>query len=368
MRQVKSSFERSPDQTIPSSPKRTSKWDKPKAAPPPPVNRREDSDEEAEPEEELPAEETTRNLVAKFKELAQGPDDFQHTELKPVRKMTPPREEVEQSVASFNNSYQEEVEPARDPNIVKASDETVILEEELPEPAHTKSILAKFRSMENINGEMAPPSPKRVTTTTTVTTTQKQRTESVPRAASPPPPVVNGGRSESEGYNEEGEVEGGVYENEPVVPDGVVREADRVEENEMPEEGFTKTLLAQWRQIEQQVGGNPTVDLSKRKPAGRSWSYREKQTSYDTHQSPASHHSADNSPEQVEQPVDQGVYENSPLESMESQHEDQPDELPPPSFTKNMLAKFQSLQSEDQQAAAPRPSTKRVSIHPIKTS
>ena len=62
------------------------------------------------------------------------------------------------------------------------------------------------------------------------------------------------GISDTESQNVNGDaVDGGVSENEPVVLPDVIRESDRHDEEELPETGTTRSLLAQWRNMEQTV-------------------------------------------------------------------------------------------------------------------
>lgn len=65
--------------------------------------------------------------------------------------------------------------------------------------------------------------------------------------------VVCSGISDSESQTVNGDVGPGVCENEPVVLADVVRESDRHDEEELPETGTTRSLLAQWRNMEQTV-------------------------------------------------------------------------------------------------------------------
>ena len=62
--------------------------------------------------------------------------------------------------------------------------------------------------------------------------------------------VMNGGGG---GADPSLTVDGGVSENSPVVLPDVVRESDRRDEEELPGSGTTRSLLAQWRNMEQTV-------------------------------------------------------------------------------------------------------------------
>ena len=278
-------FERSnqDSQAVPASPtKKPSKWDKPKEPPPPPVNRRvEPEDEEDEvdyhqqeqgQESDLPEVAITRNLVAKFRELEQSTgDEPPPAELKPIRKMTPPREEIQQNVERY---LQQEVE--RDPNVVRHDDQQEV-EKELPPPEHTKNILQKWKSMESI--EVAPPTPQQ---TVAIATSTKQKSPSqsaeVARQSatsySEPPPVVNRHDSEDEQV-EEPEADGGVFENEPVTSPDVVRESDTRVEDEFPEEGLTQNLLAQWRSKLAEAEAQVVAQSPSSNAPQQTWTYKQ---------------------------------------------------------------------------------------------
>ena len=82
------------------------------------------------------------------------------------------------------------------------------------------------------------------------------------------------GISDTESQNVNGDaIDGGVSENTPVVLPDVVRESDRHDEEELPETGTTRSLLAQWRNMEQTVQnqGVTSTDHLRPKSQTRSW-------------------------------------------------------------------------------------------------
>ena len=82
------------------------------------------------------------------------------------------------------------------------------------------------------------------------------------------------GISDTESQNVNGDaIDGGVSENTPAVLPDVVRESDRHDEEELPETGTTRSLLAQWRNMEQTVQnqGVTSTDHLRPKSQTRSW-------------------------------------------------------------------------------------------------
>ena len=214
----------------PVSPKRVSKRDEPKeVSPPSPISH---------PDEEVMSPDSTRHLIAKF---ANKEEDREMTSpppmsprWKPVHRITPPRdllrESIEDAQINGTSDAEEEDQEEFNPDIVKSSNEYVI-PEELPVPEKTRSILAKFRSMEDVN---APPlSP----------------TKSVKKPFAMPPEsshsAPNLGAADSVVVNGNDDVD---IQPEVIRPDG----QEKYLEGEFPEYGLTKNLLARWRTLEQQ--------------------------------------------------------------------------------------------------------------------
>ena len=266
------------------------------------VNRAEDEKEILE--RELPPVNMARSVASKFRDMESDQGDI---ERKPVRRMTPPREDLAQSISSMDRDIE------RNPDIIRSGEE-INKEEELPPPSFTKNMLAKFKSMEDV--AQPPPSPGRSSTSPTkrITTPSGYRTITSHSASKASPdegiadtePSVNGhGRSEETSE--------------------VVRESDKTEVEELPERGFTKSLLAQWRQIEQVSTSSPakSPSASRRGPQVRP--------------SPANSQGSYSS-----LPDDLGT----PREVVRASDTNEEEYLPPPSYTKNMLAKFKNMQEE----------------------
>ena len=130
--------------------------------------------------------------------------------------------------------------------------------DELPPPSFAKNLLAKFRSMEDRN--RPPPSPARSASMRNLTRPKKftvrHRSNSeenieIPREERPKPEggeieAVNGDR-----YNYENSPGSGVSENTPDVKPDLVRESDTHTEEELPERGTAKNLLAKFQAMGQ---------------------------------------------------------------------------------------------------------------------
>lgn len=187
--------------------------------------------------------------------------------------------------------------------------------EEMPPPAYTKTMMAKFQTYEDVQT-----SPK---------VASVKRSATVPSRSRP---------------SQEGDLFTNGHQD-------VVRTSETHTE-ELPEQGFTKNLLAQWRTKEQEAGTipSPTQSRSVSKSPGR-WSQRETPQARRV-QTPES---------DLSSPEDRHSYAEGSVMRESDRHDE--DELPPPSFTRNMLAKFQSMQDEAQREASNlKPTTKKVVI------
>jgi len=339
----------------PGPSKRMSKWDKPKAPPPAPVNRaREDGDEE-----EGEVEASTGNLVHKFQGMGQDEED--DATRKPVRKMTPPREEIERDVTEYQRRYSDEKVIERDPDVIISGDRSREVDE-LPPRAVTSSLLAKFKSFEDTSAPPPlPTSPKKpvggvsrggrqIVTTHSTTTSSSSTAEKTSQLT--PDSGISLSDTPHEGYATETVTtvtHTSQQQQHQVDEDGdVVRESDRNDTEELPEQGFTKSLLSRWKQIEQT---GPAEPAPTRAPAPkRSWAYKEqKASSAPVVRSNGTTHATEESSMRDEADNREVVRESDNFEE---------EFLPPPSTTKNMLAKFRNLEQDtsttSSQAAAPR--------------
>ena len=155
-------------------------------------------------------------------------------------------------------------------------------------------------------------------------------------------------------------IDGGVSENNPVVLPNVVRESDRHDKEELPGSGTTRSLLAQWRNMEQTVqnqGVASTDHLRPKTQTARTWTT----TSTSKHVPAVQTQHYD----RVDSAYDEG-HEDQEREIIRAGDYNPENELPPPSTTRNMLAKFQEIQEEAQREAAnlktPPPSKKVTKI------
>ena len=153
----------------------------------------------------------------------------------------------------------------------------------------------------------------------------------------------------------------GVSENNPVVLPDVVRESDRHDEEELPETGTTRSLLAQWRNMEQTVQNQGVTSTEHLRPKS--------QTSIWNTASSSKHVPAGQTQyyDRVDSAYDDGQdhYREDEREIIRAGDMNQEDDLPPPSTTRNMLAKFQEMQEEAQREAAnlkTPPPSKKVDI------
>ncbi len=300
------------------------------------------------PEDELPPADATRNMVARFRDIQSTEDMYQ--DRKPVRKMTPPRDELAAGIQDMQSSLSEN-EPIENPDVIKSGEEKY-KEEELPQRDFTKSMLAKFKSMEDT--QASPPAPGRGASPRA--STQRQSQIKGPSKSSP-----DSGISDSEGGHQ---MPNGHEKSE------VVKEDDKSqEEKELPESGFTQNLLAQWRNKEKEVAKFKSPDVRASRSPGRKWSQGRPQS-----QSPTRARQVRTPESDLSSPDDHN-YENIPHQSRsehselsdslhevirESDHPNEEQELPPPAMTKNMLAKFQSLQDEAERDSTSLGSNKKV--------
>ena len=308
-----------------------------------------------DPNDDSQTEASTSSLVARFQ--TRDEEEEEGHDRKPVRKMTPPREDIERDVNEYQRRYSKEI-IERDPDIVISGDRSQEVDE-LPPKAVTSSLLAKFKSFEDTT---APPplpnSPKKAPTSgksrhTTVTTTTTTEDVRKPSQLTP-----DSGISLSDSPNEgSAETVSQQFEGE------VVRESDRNDSEELPEQGFTKSLLTKWKAMEQNMP--PAPQQAKAPSTKRSWSYKEQKASSNVVRSNGTTYTTPSSSsmgaedERYGDEADTAHQETGEARQVVRESDNNEEEfLPPPSFTKNMLAKFRNMEQESdhgtQQAAAPR--------------
>ena len=283
------------------SPKTPSKWDKPKDASPPPapVNRPRDDDGDDDDANESVSPDMTRDLIAKFghhEDNVAATSPPQSPRWKPVHRITPPRDLLRESIDDANINMVSDDEEDVNPDIVKSSNHDVN-PDELPVPEKTRSILAKFRSMEDLNAPPLSPS----------------------RPVNKPFTFVDSSRSAPNlGATDDSYVAtNGDVENSPEVvrPDTEEKHL----EGEFPEYGLTKNLLSMWRTLELQ---NDVKALYPATPK-----LRKRQSD------PAC---------RIQEPVE--VVRTSATDDEAENDGEEEECLPQPCYTRNILAKFQSME------------------------
>ena len=123
--------------------------------------------------------------------------------------------------------------------------EPVFHEEELPPPATTRNLLSMFRSMEDPS--MAPPTPESMEKKQAASRSGVPRSPSVGRSSCARPGDVEGDSERSYYDVTEYPADSGEFENDPIYNADVVRESDRIDYAEMPEQGVTRGLLAKFQ-------------------------------------------------------------------------------------------------------------------------
>lgn len=118
-------------------------------------------------------------------------------------------------------------------------------EDELPAPATTMNLLSMFRSMEDPS--MEPPTPEAMEKKQAASRSSVQRSPSAGATSYAQPGDVEDGFDRSYGDVEEYAVDSGEFENDPIYNADVVRESDRTDYAEMPEQGITRGLLAKFQ-------------------------------------------------------------------------------------------------------------------------
>ncbi|GAB1609709.1 uncharacterized protein LOC115217577 isoform X1 [Argonauta hians] len=182
--------------------------------------------EEVDMDDVLPDEGTTKNLLAKFSKMR---------EVKTVVSKPPvdviSAKEVGPTIA--------ESEPVVLTDVCK---ETDTAEEKLPESGQTRSLLAKFREIESGGGSQS--------------SSPRSRKEFTPPREHPfgynPEAHVSGVYENTPKKGLEYEpvkIEGGIYENQPVNRQDVIKEADLPGEA-MPEKGTARNLLTKFTKID----------------------------------------------------------------------------------------------------------------------
>jgi len=149
-----------------------------------------------------------------------------------------------------------------DREVVQGSSTVYVIEEELPPPAITRSILAMFREMESTHSGSGAVAPSRVTGSKRPDGQDSQLRREYNGLSSSSNANQNGVDLDRSRRHNVDEVDHHVAEVAPTTP------AD-----ELPQQGIAKNLLARWRTIEQQaVRGRDETSAKRSSPAKRSQS------------------------------------------------------------------------------------------------
>ena len=157
---------------------------------------------------------------------------------------------------AYEQQHYAEQEYEQDESIVR-SDVPAEREDELPPPDSAKSLLAKFRSMEDVS--KPPPTPDKRTSTTTARSSTSRHSSGYGQPDGQAAVDIEYEREQPDGGYDprepdvfeqyQGEAEAGEFENEPVRDPDIVRESDKTNED-LPGQGTTQNLLAKWQSMQ----------------------------------------------------------------------------------------------------------------------
>ncbi|KAK3103793.1 hypothetical protein FSP39_021937 [Pinctada imbricata] len=240
----------------------------------------------------------------------------------PAVKESQERPNVQEEIMTVEGGVYEN-QPVRDPDIVREADRQ---EEELPEVGYTKNILNRYKQIES---EKAQP-----------VTSQRRLT---PDRDAGPTELVSEPRSTVPQHEQK--LEGGIFENQPVYEEGVVRSFDAVEDVK-PEEGYAKNVLAKFKEIESTTKNKPPPSPKKELTPDRFTKgeyVSEPRTVF----------------EKYEGKTEAGIFESQPAEAKDivKSGEVVEEPLPERGTAKNLASKF--AQYESQAKSPPSPHQKK---------
>ena len=288
--------------------------------------------------EELPEVGMAKNLLAKFKQLEVEGEAPRPSE----KRLTPPRQtkvEYESTPKERLEQYEGksdtgifESQPSKIEGIVRYGEQ--LEEEPTLEKGHAKSIVSKYKEIEEESGKVRTRERKELT---------PDRSGKVEYVSEP--------RGQSiEQY--EVRTESGVFESTPKVEEDVIR-ADEKPDEIMPEEGMAKNLLSKFKQLESEVANRPppsplrsTPERTKREfVSGPTRGYLEK----------------------YEGRSESGTFENEPAQQREVVKSDEvPEEIMPEAgMAKKQMERFKELEKE---SSSPVHSTRKEFTPPRESS
>ncbi|XP_065941555.1 uncharacterized protein [Magallana gigas] len=220
---------------------------------------------------------------------------------------------VQEEIMSVEGGVYEN-EPVREPGVVRESDPKNI-GEELPEVGMAKNILQRYAKIQE---ESAKP-------------VVGKRQASPPKGTGPSE-YVSEPRTVIE--KPEQKIEGGIFENQPISEEGVVKSYDTLEDVK-PEQGYAKNVLAKFKEIESQVQNRPP-------PSPKRELTPDRFTKGEYVSEPRSTF------EKYEGKTESGIFESQPREDKEvvKSYEHEQEVLPEQGMAKNLVSKFKDYQSQ----------------------
>ena len=244
-----------------------------------------------------------------------------------TKKKTPSKWETPTSPVSHDTPVTPTNVTSHDDGDVYKEEEDNQQAEELPPVGMSRSLVAKFSQIES----QQPSGPVRA--------------ESHQRQYAAPPSSVE--------YTEPPRSE---RARQSQTPDSGIGEVVNTSDDQLPEQGTTQNLLAQWRNKEQ----SSNVPAPRQTMTQRAFSSEREPTSQ--RHTPQRHTPERQQSEPAYHHQSEMDYSDGPEVVRPSGEvtEKKDDELPPPSTTKNLLAKFQTIQAEAQRDAVKAPPVKKV--------
>ncbi|XP_022326760.2 uncharacterized protein LOC111126395 isoform X12 [Crassostrea virginica] len=228
---------------------------------------------------------------------------------------------VQEEIMSVEGGVYEN-EPVHEPGVVRESDPKNI-EEELPKGGMAKSMLQKYAKIQEESSKPV-----------------VGRRQASPPKGTGPVEYVSEPRTVIE--KPEQKIEGGVFENQPISEEGVIRSYDTVEDVK-PESGYARNVLAKFKEIESQVQNRPP-------PSPKRELTPDRFTKGEYVSEPRSTF------EKYEGKTESGIFESQPREDKEvvKSYEHGQEVLPEQGMAKNLVSKFREYQSHSSSPATPR--------------
>ncbi|XP_062592118.1 titin-like isoform X11 [Saccostrea cucullata] len=241
-------------------------------------------------------------------------------------------QEVEEDTKARKPTVQEEImsveggvyenEPVHEPGVVRESDPKNI-GEELPEVGTAKNMLQRFTQIQEESKK--PVVGKR---------------QATPPRGSGPMEYVSEPRAIIE--KPEQKIEGGIFENQPVSEEGVVKSYDTMEDVK-PEQGYARNVLAKFKEIETQVKNRPPPSPKKELTPDRFTKgeyVSEPRSTFQTY----------------EGKTESGIFESQPKEEKDviKSYEHEQEVLPEQGTARNLVSRFKEYESKSKSPSTPR--------------